>query len=70
MVQELVKKAFAIGKTRILSERHTLHTVKRENQAGGMQIQNIDELADKGKHGHSASRIQMVVENLKETLQL
>lgn len=70
MVQELVEKAFAIGKTRILRERHTLHTVERENQAGEMQIQNIGELQDKWKHGHIASRIQTVVENLKETLQL
>lgn len=70
MVQKLVEKAFAIGKTRILSERHTLHTVKRENQAGEMQIQNTGELKDIGKHGHIASRIQTVVENLKETLQL
>lgn len=47
MVQELVEKAFAIGKTRILREGHTLHTVERENQAGEMQIQNIGELQDK-----------------------
>lgn len=47
MFQELVKKAFAIGKTRILSERHILHTVKRENQAGEIQIQSISEPADK-----------------------
>lgn len=46
-VQELVKKAFFIGKTRILRERNTLHTVKRENQAGEIQIQNADELPDK-----------------------
>lgn len=47
MVQEHVKKAFAIGKTRILSERDTLHTVKRENQAGEIQIQSTGELPDK-----------------------
>lgn len=46
VVQELAEKAFAIGRTRIINERHSLKTGKRENQAGAIQIQNTGELQD------------------------